>query len=86
MLGRLFKVLLFSGVTRSVVSFVNQICTWLIPLEKQLSGFYVGVHGVCVCLCVHVHVCVCVCACVHAFVSVCACVCAYMRECVCVCV
>ena len=63
MLGRLFKVLLFSGVTRSVVSFVNQICTWLIPLEKQLSGFYVGVHGVCVC--VFVCACACVCVCVH---------------------
>ena len=74
MLGRLFKVLLFSGVTRSVVSFVNQICTWLIPLEKQLSGFYVGVHGVCVFVCA----CACVCVCV--------CVCACIRECVCMCV
>ena len=92
MLGCLFEVVLFSRVTRSVVSFVNQICTWLIPLEKQLSGFYVGVPCcvrvcVCVCVCVCVHVCLCACkwVCMCACVSVCVWVWALVLVCMCLC-
>ena len=86
MLGCLFEVVLFSRVTRSVVSFVNQICTWLIPLEKQLSGFYVGVPC-CVCVCVRacVFVCMYMGVCVYVCMRECVCVCEYEHLCWCVC-
>jgi len=56
----------------------------------HLLLFTAALHGVCVCVCVHVE-CVCVCACVRVecvcACGVCVCVCACVRvECVCVCV
>ena len=49
--------------------------------KKKSGESNVFQHGVCVCLCVYMHVCVhtCMCMCIYA------CVCAYMHVYVCVC-